>query len=138
MSRIFITGSADGLGMLAARSLIKDGHSVVLHARDQMRADVAKAASPGAEAVIIGDLSLIKQTIKVAKQVNDLGTFDAVIHNAGIGYRESKKNLTEDGIAQLFAVNSLAPYILHMSYQQAFALDLYKLGLTYTRQHVIK
>src|SRR4051794_37491659 len=31
MARIFITGSTDGLGRAAARSLIDDGHQVVLH-----------------------------------------------------------------------------------------------------------
>jgi len=34
MARIFITGSADGLGQLAAKELIKLGHQVVLHARN--------------------------------------------------------------------------------------------------------
>jgi short-subunit dehydrogenase len=39
MKKIFITGSADGLGQLAARKLIESGHRVVLHARDKQRAD---------------------------------------------------------------------------------------------------
>ena len=37
MARIFITGSADGLGQLAAKSLIEHGHKVVLHARNAGR-----------------------------------------------------------------------------------------------------
>jgi AraC-like DNA-binding protein len=36
----------------------------------------------------------------------------AVIHNAGISYREPKLVKTVDGLPQLFAVNTLAPYIL--------------------------
>jgi REP element-mobilizing transposase RayT len=32
MARIFITGSADGLGSLSAKVLIEQGHRVVLHA----------------------------------------------------------------------------------------------------------
>jgi NAD(P)-dependent dehydrogenase (short-subunit alcohol dehydrogenase family) len=32
MARIFITGSADGLGQLAAKALIAQGNQVVLHA----------------------------------------------------------------------------------------------------------
>jgi NAD(P)-dependent dehydrogenase (short-subunit alcohol dehydrogenase family) len=48
----------------------------------------------------------------VVDQVNKLGQFDAVIHNAGIGYREPKLVKTVDGLPQLFAVNTLAPYIL--------------------------
>jgi len=31
LARIFITGSADGLGQLAARNLLALGHDVVLH-----------------------------------------------------------------------------------------------------------
>lgn len=38
MSKIFITGSSDGLGLLAATKLIEDGHEVVLHARNMQRA----------------------------------------------------------------------------------------------------
>jgi NAD(P)-dependent dehydrogenase (short-subunit alcohol dehydrogenase family) len=37
MARIFITGSADGLGLLAAKALIAQGHKVVLHARNEKR-----------------------------------------------------------------------------------------------------
>jgi NAD(P)-dependent dehydrogenase (short-subunit alcohol dehydrogenase family) len=48
----------------------------------------------------------------VAEQVNNLGRFDAVIHNAGIGYREPRRVETVDGLSQLFAVNVLAPYVL--------------------------
>jgi NAD(P)-dependent dehydrogenase (short-subunit alcohol dehydrogenase family) len=62
--------------------------------------------------VVIGDLTSISQTRKVADQVNALGLFDAVIHNAGIGYREPRRIMTEDGLLHLFAVNTLAPYIL--------------------------
>jgi NAD(P)-dependent dehydrogenase (short-subunit alcohol dehydrogenase family) len=49
---------------------------------------------------------------RLQDQVNRLGDFDAVIHNAGIGYREPKLVKTVDGLPQLFAVNTLAPYIL--------------------------
>src|SRR6516225_2018219 len=38
MRRIFITGSTDGLGREAARTLIEEGHQVVLHARSRERA----------------------------------------------------------------------------------------------------
>ena len=39
-------------------------------------------------------------------------TLNAVIHNAGIGYREPRRIETEDGLEHLFAVNVLAPYLL--------------------------
>jgi NAD(P)-dependent dehydrogenase (short-subunit alcohol dehydrogenase family) len=112
MARVFITGSSDGLGRMAAQLLIEQGHGVVLHARSQQRGEEALAAVPGAESVVIGDLASIAQTRDVADQVNQLGLFDAVIHNAGVGYREPRRIATEDGLPQVFAVNTLAPYIL--------------------------
>ena len=48
----------------------------------------------------------------VADEVNRLGRFDAVIHNAGIGYREPRRVETEPGMPSVFAVNVLAPYVL--------------------------
>jgi len=46
MSRVFITGSSDGLGLLAARLLASDGHQVTLHARNDVRAADASRALP--------------------------------------------------------------------------------------------
>lgn len=112
MGRVFITGSSDGLGRMAAQLLLEQGHGVVLHARSQQRGREALAAVPQAETVVIGDLASIHQTRSVAEQVNALGSFDALIHNAGVGYRESRRIATEDGLPHVFAVNTLAPYIL--------------------------
>lgn len=103
MSRIFITGSAAGLGQMAAKMLSDLGHSVVLHARNAERAGYALSKVPAAEKVLIADLSNSAETKKLAAEVNDMGHFNAIIHNAGV-YRESN-SLT-------FAVNSMAPYIL--------------------------
>lgn len=112
MARVFITGSSDGLGKMAAQLLIEQGHKVVLHARNEKRGKDAMTAVSGAEVIVIGDLSSIRQTQEVAQQVNALGTFDAVIHNAAVGYQEPRKMVTEDGLPHVFAVNTLAPYIL--------------------------
>ena len=112
MSRVFITGSSDGLGLMAARLLVADGHSVTLHARNQARADDSRAALPEADGVVTGDLSSLAGMRQVAGQANASGRFDAVIHNAGIGYREPRRVETDDGLTRGFAVNVLAPYLL--------------------------
>ncbi len=111
MARIFVTGSADGLGLMAARLMVADGHRVVLHARSEARAAEAMASVRGAETAIAGDLSSIAQCRRIAAQANALGPLDAVIHNAGIGYREPKRT-TGDGLPHVFAINTLAPYVL--------------------------
>jgi NAD(P)-dependent dehydrogenase (short-subunit alcohol dehydrogenase family) len=103
MRRFFITGSSDGLGLLAAKALIAHGHKVVLHARNEKRGREALAKAPGAESVVTANLGSIEETKQLASKVNATGTFDAVIHNAGV-YQASAK--------EIFAVNTLAPYIL--------------------------
>lgn len=112
MSRIFITGSADGLGQMAARLLVEMGHQVVLHARSAARAEEALRSVPQAQTALVGDLSSLAAAKALAEQVNRLGRFDAVIHNAALGYREPRRVATVDGLPQVFAVNTLAPYVL--------------------------
>src|SRR3990170_226135 len=111
MSRVLITGSADGLGLSAAQRLLADGHEVVLHGRNEVRSAAALAAAPGAAGVLSGDLAALAEIRRVAEQANDFGRFDAVIHNAAVGYREPRKE-TVDGLEHVFAINVLAPYLL--------------------------
>jgi NAD(P)-dependent dehydrogenase (short-subunit alcohol dehydrogenase family) len=53
MARIFITGSADGLGRAAAQTLLVDGHEVIIHARSAERLAAANdLIGRGASAVV--------------------------------------------------------------------------------------
>lgn len=90
--RILITGSTGGVGQLAAAYLLKRGHFVVAHARnDQRAADVRR------------DLLDLEQTRVLAEQINALGGFDVIVHNAG------EYGLSD---AELLNANSLSPYLL--------------------------
>lgn len=109
--RVFITGSTAGIGLLAARRLLEQGHQVVAHARNESKAADLKTLLPQLDAVVVGDLASIDQTCHVAEQVNALGQFDAVIQNAGI-YRSDAANPNNHDIPDLFMVNCLAPYML--------------------------
>ena len=84
---------------------------MTLHARNTERAKQASEGAPGAVDVLIADLSSIAQTKGLAAEANKRGPFDVIMHNAGLGYQEGFRK-TEDGVASVFAVNSLAPYIL--------------------------
>ncbi len=112
MARIFITGSSDGLGLMSAQLLVEQGHTVVAHARNAQRAEHTRRQLPAAEAVLTGDFASLAQTRSLADTANQLGTFDAIIHNAAIGYKERSRKLTEDGLPQVFQINTLAPYLL--------------------------
>ena len=111
MSRIFITGSADGLGLAAARTLIHDGHQVVLHARSGKRASALDELASRSAGIVIGDLASEREIRSIAEEVNMIGRMDAVIHNAGV-YQVPERGNTPEGHATVLAVNTLAPYLL--------------------------
>jgi NAD(P)-dependent dehydrogenase (short-subunit alcohol dehydrogenase family) len=111
MSRIFISGSSTGLGLMAAELLSNQGHQIVLHARNADRAADTRSALSKVEAVVTGDVETIAGAKDVAAQVNALGRFEAVIHNAAVGYRE-RPRVTADGLPHVFAINTLSAYIL--------------------------
>jgi NAD(P)-dependent dehydrogenase (short-subunit alcohol dehydrogenase family) len=102
MTRVLVTGSADGLGLAVGQRLIDQGHEVVLHARSDARAADTRQAAPGVADVLVGDLADDAQTRALAETANASGRFDVVIHNAGVG----------SGSGALLAVNVLAPYLL--------------------------
>jgi NAD(P)-dependent dehydrogenase (short-subunit alcohol dehydrogenase family) len=112
MARVFITGSSEGLGLMAAQLLVNDGHSVTLHARDEQRGADVRRVLPAAQDVVIGDVQSIAGMRQVAEQANGLERFDAIIHNVGVGYRQARRIETSDGLCNVFAVNVLAPYLL--------------------------
>src|SRR5690242_7085822 len=101
MARVFITGSADGLGRAAAQTLIDAGHEVIVHARSAQRLAAVNDLVGGGVPAVIGDLADPDQTRAVADQVNQLGAVDAVIHNAGV-----------NGGRHILPVNVVAPYLL--------------------------
>ena len=111
MARIFVSGSATGLGLLAGKELLANGHDAIFHARNAARAEDIKREVDDASSIVVGDISTASGALVLADQVNALGPVDAVIHNAGVGYGGSLRP-TADGFPDIFAVNVLAPYIL--------------------------
>jgi NAD(P)-dependent dehydrogenase (short-subunit alcohol dehydrogenase family) len=101
MARVFITGSADGLGRAAAQTLRDDGHEIVVHVRNSDRITAVGDLVDGGAVAVVGDLSDLEETRGVADQVNRLGPMDAVIHNAGV--------ITGPHV---LPVNVVAPYLL--------------------------
>ncbi|MFE0331103.1 SDR family NAD(P)-dependent oxidoreductase [Streptomyces sp. NPDC058960] len=101
MSRILVTGSADGLGRAAADSLLSAGHEVVVHARNQERAPGLDSFVDRGAHIVVGDFKDRDAVRRIAAELNDTGPLDAVIHNAGVW----------SGPA-VMPVNIIAPYLL--------------------------
>jgi NAD(P)-dependent dehydrogenase (short-subunit alcohol dehydrogenase family) len=110
---ILITGSTDGIGLEAAKSLAAQGHTVLLHGRNPEKLSAVKnkhAAVKNAESYV-ADLSDLKsvQTLAtdIAAKHNHL---DVLINNAGVF--KTAKPITKDGFDIRFVVNTIAPYFL--------------------------
>ncbi len=118
MARVFITGSADGLGKAAAHDLLDGGHGVVVHARNKQRLEAVRGLVDRGADVVVGDLADLGQTRSVADQVNRLGHLDTVIHNAGV-YTGP----------HILPVNIVAPYVLTALIRQPRRLVYLSSGL---------
>lgn len=112
MARVFITGSAQGIGAECARQLLAAGHEVVLHARDAARASAARDTNPGACAVVVGELTDMTCTRSLAAAAESVGPYDVIIHNAGVGGGSGARAPTSDELESIFQINVVAPYML--------------------------
>lgn len=100
MSRILVTGSADGLGRLAADALLAQGHDVVVHARNPGRAETLRALVDRGARLVVGDLGERDDVRELAATLADAPPH-AVIHNAGVWSGRA-----------VMPVNVVAPYLL--------------------------
>ncbi|MFI6624686.1 SDR family NAD(P)-dependent oxidoreductase [Streptomyces sp. NPDC050528] len=101
MSRLLVTGSADGLGRATADALLSAGHDVVVHARNQERAAALNFLVNRGAQLVVGDFANPDAVRYLAARLNDADPLDAVIHNAGVW----------NGPA-VMPVNVIAPYLL--------------------------
>jgi NAD(P)-dependent dehydrogenase (short-subunit alcohol dehydrogenase family) len=101
VTRILVTGSADGLGRLAAESLLSAGHDVVVHARNRVRAASLRGLVDRGAGLVVGDFTERDAVRRVAAELNAAEPLEAVIHNAGVWSGRA-----------VMPVNVVAPYLL--------------------------
>ena len=101
MSRILITGSADGLGRLTAETLQQQGHHVIVHARNPDRAETLRPLTEQGADLVVGDFANRDEVRRIASELGDEAPLDAVIHNVGVWSGRD-----------VMPVNIIAPYLL--------------------------
>lgn len=113
---IFITGSTDGIGKLAAAKLARDGHSIILHGRNpgKLRDTISELKANSQNDLVTGyvadfaNLEIVKMFADEILQQHS--NVDVLINNAGVFNSPHSKTAT--GIDIRFSVNYLAPFIL--------------------------
>ena len=113
---ILITGSTDGIGYEAAKTLIEQGHRVLLHGRNPeklaAKIEALQPLSPDADLQgYICDLSSMADVETLATSIAaDHGRLDVLLNNAGI--LKTASPITAQGHDVRFLVNTFAPYLL--------------------------
>lgn len=116
MKTILLTGATDGIGLETAKLLVSEGHTVLIHGRNEAKlADTEKLLSGVSGAGVIesyrADLSKIADVEALASAITKKhSSLDVLINNAGVYSTPSP--VTDDGHDVRFIVNTVAPYLL--------------------------
>lgn len=115
---ILITGATDGLGRRLAERLAAPGVTILVHGRDQARAQEVLTSirdAGGTGQFYRADFSSLAAVAELAEAVSqDHQRLDVLVNNAGIytGKPGEGRRLSQDGHELCFAVNYLAPFAL--------------------------
>ncbi|MFD7078217.1 SDR family NAD(P)-dependent oxidoreductase [Nocardioides sp. NPDC059952] len=109
--RALVTGSSSGLGAATAQLLANEGAHVVIHGRDEQRAqEVADAivADGGSASIALGDLTTDAAADAVAEQALAGGGIDILVNNAGSYKHLSWTAATSESWAETYNVNVIS------------------------------
>ncbi|MFE7506125.1 SDR family NAD(P)-dependent oxidoreductase [Promicromonospora sp. NPDC057488] len=116
MTTAVITGATHGLGRLVALDLARRGLRLGIVARDAAKADdlhaeIARTAPGTTVDTFLADLSSLAEVRRVGQDVAArYERIDVLVNNAGL--HAFSQRVTGDDLAEMTAVNYLAPWIL--------------------------
>lgn len=114
---ILITGATDGIGKETARTLAGQGHTVIIHGRNEQKAAkvrdeiIAETGNTAVDILIADLLSLaaVKQAATTFRQ--KYPRLDILINNAGAFFGKVRET-TAEGFEKTITLNLLAPILL--------------------------
>jgi NAD(P)-dependent dehydrogenase (short-subunit alcohol dehydrogenase family) len=114
---ILITGATGGIGKAAATALAKQGHTIIIHGRNEQKVEHVRdeiKATSGNEKIdtLVADMFLLSDVRKMAEVFkHKYDRLDVLVNNAG-GIMGKRRETTSEGIEKTIAVNLLAPFLL--------------------------
>lgn len=123
---IFITGASDGIGKETAKTLARQGHTIIIHGRDERKTkavyDEIKAETGNDKVdMFVADLLSLAEVKRLASTIKQkYDRLDVLINNAGAQFSDERET-TSDGHEKTIMINVLAPFLLTM-----LLLDLLK------------
>jgi NAD(P)-dependent dehydrogenase (short-subunit alcohol dehydrogenase family) len=111
---VLVTGGNAGIGHFVAEQLAAEGATVVLGSRSLAKAETAMAAIR--ERVAGARLAKVRMDLadlaSVRQAADELGSLDAVVHNAGVYVDGEQRQVTASGQELMFATNHLGHFAL--------------------------
>jgi NAD(P)-dependent dehydrogenase (short-subunit alcohol dehydrogenase family) len=106
---IVITGASDGIGAAGARTLVRDGHDVVIVGRSPQKTE-GIARELGADSFVV-DFANLADVRRLAADLDAAyPKIDVLANNAGGIFGD--QTTTVDGFEETFQVNHMAPFML--------------------------
>ena len=135
---ILITGSTDGIGLETAKSLLKQGHRVLVHGRNPEKTrrvgkELEALASAEQIELFTADLSILSEVNQLAEDIKQrVGYLDVLINNAGIFKTDNK--VASNGVDVRFMVNTIAPWVLTRALMAQLSTDARIINLSSAAQ----
>lgn len=113
---LLITGATDGIGLETAKTLVSQGHRLLIHGRNEKKLSdtVAQLSEINPESNVqayTADLSDMTQVQNLCSSISDEHVkLDVIVNNAGVFNVPNTD--TQYGLDVRFVVNLLAPYVI--------------------------
>lgn len=105
---VFVTGSSRGIGLAVAHQFAKAGSNVVLNGRSEISSEILDQFKEYDVKVIAvsGDVSSFEDAQRMIDQaIEELGSVDVLVNNAGITNDKLMLKMTEDDFESVLKIN---------------------------------
>lgn len=113
---VLVTGSTTGIGAAIARQCVAEGAKVMLHGREEVRAQaLVKELGEKNAAYFMGDLAVADTTIcrqLIAATVERFGRIDSLVNNAAKSPRNDIDTITEEKFDWIYYLDIRSPLFL--------------------------
>lgn len=114
---ILVTGASDGIGKETAKTLARQGHTLILHGRDVKKTEavyeeIRAESGNGGVGMVVADLLSLAEVKRMADNIKQkYDHLDVLINNAGAQFTE-KRETTSEGHEKTMTINVLTPFLL--------------------------
>lgn len=109
---VIITGGSNGIGKQAAIEFAQKGAKVLITGRRAAALEQVALLHQNISAVVADSADASSATLIVDTAIEKWGQIDVLVNNAGAGANANLEEMTEQGIADIFAINVIATSLL--------------------------